>query len=232
MRPSGLVALIRPGRRHKVTSYWPAAEVCVVAVPPGPQQPNPGRQNPGALHPAGFPPGQLPPGQVLPWRARYGPPPARDALIFARIMLGIQAGLSSLSLLTAPLAFFDKPLPPGVTSQYGDLQAPSLTRNIIMLLVSVAVVAITVTTTFRLAPSRRRMWWLALATQAALAVLYGWLFTWLAIAPSAEGMASFAALIVGPVVVAIPVIGLVALLLPSARAAALGRHLGGPRTEL
>jgi hypothetical protein len=138
MRPSGLAALIRPGRRHKVTSYWPAAEVCLVAVPPGPQQPNPGRQNPGALHPAGFPPGQLPPGQVLPWRARYGPPPARDALIFARIMLGIQAGLSSLILLTAPLAFFDKPLPPGVTSQYGDLQAPSLTRNIIMLLVSVA----------------------------------------------------------------------------------------------
>ncbi|HEX2319287.1 MAG TPA: hypothetical protein VHJ18_09935 [Streptosporangiaceae bacterium] len=76
------------------------------------------------------------------------------------------------------------------------------------------------------------MWWLALATQAALAVLYGWLFTWLAVAPSAEGMASFAALIVGPVVVAIPVIGLVALLLPSARAAALGRHQGGPRTEL
>jgi hypothetical protein len=168
------------------------------------------------------PPGQLPPGQVLPWQARYGPPPARNALIFARIMLGIQAGLWSLSLLAAPLAFLDKPLPPGVTSQYGDLHAPSLTRNIITLLVSVVFVASTVTTTFRLAPSRRRMWCLALATQAALTVLYGWLFTWMAVAPSTEGMASFAALVVGPVAVAIPVIGLIALLLPSARAAALG----------
>jgi len=145
------------------------------------------------------------------------------------IMLGIQAGLSSLSLLTAPAAFFDKPLPPGVTSQYGALQSPSLTRNIITLLVSVVVVASSVTATVRLAPSRRRMWWLALATQAALAVLYGWLFTWLAVAPSAEGMVSFAALIAGPVVVAIPVIGLVALLLPSARAAALGRQSSSSR---
>src|SRR5215467_3098407 len=168
------------------------------------------------------PPGQLPPGQALSWQARYGPPPARNALIFARIMLGIQAALWSLSLLTAPLAFFDKPLPPGVTSQYGDLHAPSLTRNIITLLVSVIVVASTVTATFRLAPSRRRIWWLALATQAAIAVLYGWLFTWMAVAPSPEGMASFAALILGPVAVAIPVIGLIALLLPSARAAAIG----------
>jgi uncharacterized membrane protein YeiB len=139
-----------------------------------------------------------------------GPP--RPAASTRRIDLrphhaGHQAGLSSLSL-----------------------QAPSLTRNIITLLVSVAVVA--VTSTFRLAPSRRRMWWLALATHAALAVLNGWLFTWLAVAPSAEGMASFAALIVGPVVVAIPVIGLVALLLPSARTAALGHHQGGPRAEL
>jgi fumarate reductase subunit C len=66
------------------------------------------------------------------------------------------------------------------------------------------------------------MWCLALATQAALTVLYGWLFTWMAVAPSPEGMASFAALVVGPVAVAIPVIGLIALLLPSARAAALG----------
>jgi hypothetical protein len=166
----------------------------------------------------------VPPSPHMSWQARYGPPPARDALIFARIMLGIQAAFSSLSLLTAPLAFFDKPLPPGVTSQYGDLQSPSLTRNIIMVLVSVVVVASTVMTTFRLAPSRRRMWWLALATQTALAVLYGWLFTWMAVAPSAEGMASFVAVIVGPVVVAISVIGLVALLLPSARAAALGRQ--------
>jgi len=145
-------------------------------------------------------------------------------LIFARVMLGIQAVLWTLNLLTAPLAFFQKPLPPGVTSPYGDLQSPSLTRNIITLLVSVAIAACTVTTTFRLAPTRRRMWWLALATQAALAALYGWLFTRMAVAPSPEGMASFVAVTIGPVVVAIPVIGLVALLLPSARAAALDRQ--------
>jgi hypothetical protein len=171
-----------------------------------------------------MPPAQPPPGQVLSWEARYGPPPARNALISARIMLGIQAALWSLSLLTAPLAFLQKPLPPGVTSQYGDLQAPSLARNIITLLVSMIVVASTATATFRLAPSRRRMWWLALATQATLTVLYAWFFTRMAVAPSPEGMASFAALILGPVAVAIPVIGLISLLLPSARAAALGRQ--------
>jgi len=150
-------------------------------------------------------------------------------LIFARIMLGIQAGLACFSLLVAPLAFFAEPLPPGVTSQYGDLQSPSLLSNITTLLVSMVFVAITVTTTIRLAPSRRGMWWLALATQAALAVLYGWIVTSMAVAPSPEGMASFAAMVIGPFVIAIPVIGLVALLLPSARAAALGRQSSYPR---
>src|SRR5215472_2745913 len=148
--------------------------------------------------------------------------PGRNALSLARVMLGIQAVLWTLDLLTAPLAFFQKPVPPGVTSPYGDLQSPSLSRNLITLLVSVAVTASTVTTTFRLAPARPRIWWLALTTQAALAALYGCLFTWMAVAPSPEGMASFAAVTMGPVMVAIPVIGLVALLLPSGRRAALG----------
>jgi hypothetical protein len=137
-------------------------------------------------------------------------------------MLGIQAAPWTLFLPAASLAFFGQPPPPGVTSPYGDLH-PSLTRHIITLLVTVAIVAGTVTATFRLAPSRRRMWWLALVTQAALATLYGWFFTSMAVAPSPEGMASFAAVTMGPVVVAIPVIGLAALLLPSARAAALHR---------
>jgi hypothetical protein len=198
-------------------------------MPPGPGEQNPGQQTPGALPPgsfppAGFPPGTFRPGSVPPWPVRYPPtPPGREALIFARVMLGIQAALWTLLLPAAPLAFFQQPPPPGVTSPYGDLQPPSLTRDIIALLVTVAIVASTVTTTFRLAPSRRRMWWLALATQAALAVLYGWFITSMAVAPSPEGMASFAALTIGPVVVAIPVIGLVALLLPSARAAARRR---------
>ena len=196
-----------------------------MAIPPGPGQPNPGQQTPGAFHPAGFPTGTIPRGSALSRPTRYPRPPlGRNALIFARVMLGIQAVLWTLNLLTAPLALFQKPLPPGVTSPYGDLQSPSLTRNIITLLVSVAIAACTVTTTFRLAPARRRMWWLALATQAALAALYSWLFTRMAVAPSPEGMASFVAVTIGPVVVAIPLIGLAALLLPSARAAALDRQ--------
>ncbi len=196
-----------------------------MAIPPGPGQPNPGQQTPGAFHPAGFPTGTIPRGSALSRPTRYPRPPlGRNALIFARVMLGIQAVLWTLNLLTAPLALFQKPLPPGVTSPYGDLQSPSLTRNIITLLVSVAIAACTVTTTFRLAPARRRMWWLALATQAALAALYSWLFTRMAVAPSPEGMASFVAVTIGPVVVAIPLIGLAALLLPSARAAALDRR--------
>lgn len=196
-----------------------------MAIPLGPGEPDPGQQARGALHRAGFPPGKFPPGSVPSWPAHYvPPPPGRNALILARVMLGIQAVFWTLSLLTAPLAFFQKPLPPGVTSPYGDLQSPSLTRNIITLLVSVAIAASTVATTFRLASARRRTWWLALATQAALAALYCGLFTWMAVAPSPEGMASFAAVTLGPVVVAIPVTGLVALLLPSARAAALGRQ--------
>jgi hypothetical protein len=81
-----------------------------------------------------------------------------------------------------------------------------------------------VTTTFRLAPARPRVWWLALTSQAALAALYALLITRMAVAPSPEGMASFAAVTIGPVIIAIPVIGLVALLLPSARGAALGRQ--------
>ena len=137
-------------------------------------------------------------------------------------MLGIQAAFGTLLLSVASLAFFQQSPPPGMTSPYGDPQ-PSLTRPIIILLVTAAIVASTVTATIRLAPSRRRIWWLALATQAALAALYGWLFTWMAVAPSPEGMASFAAVMVGPVAVAIPVTGLVALLLPSARTAALRR---------
>lgn len=152
------------------------------------------------------------------------PRPGRNALSLARVMLGIQAVLWSLELLTAPLAFFQKPLPPGVTSPYGDLQSPSLSRNIITLLVSVAIAASTVTTTVRLAPARPRMWWLALTTQVVLAALYGCLITRMAVAASPEGMASFAAVTTGPVVVAIPVIGLVALILPSGRGAAFGRQ--------
>jgi hypothetical protein len=151
-------------------------------------------------------------------------PPGRNALSLARVTLGIQAVFWTLDLLTAPLAFFQKPLPPGVTSPYGDLQSPSLSRNIITLLVSVAIAASTVTTTFRLAPARPRVWWLALTSQAALAALYALLITRMAVAPSPEGMASFAAVTTGPVIIAIPVIGLVALLLPSARGAALGRQ--------
>ena len=146
-------------------------------------------------------------------------PPGRNALSLARATLGIQAVFWSPDLLTAPLAFFQKPLPPGVTSPYGDLQSPSLSRNIITLLVSVVIAASAVTTTFRLAPARRRMWWLAVTTQAALAALYGLVITRMVVAPSAEGMASFVAVTIGPVIVAIPVIGLVALLLPSARGA-------------
>ncbi len=200
-----------------------------MAIPPGPGEPNPGQQTPGAFHPAGFPTGTIPRGSALSRPTRYPrPPPGRNALIFARVMPGIQAVLWTLNLLTAPLALFQKPLPPGVTSPYGDLQSPSLTRNIITLLVSVAIAACTVTTTFRLAPARRRMWWLALATQAALAALYSWLFTRMAVAPSPEGMASFVAVTIGPVVVAISLIGLVALLLPSARAAALDRQSRSP----
>jgi len=196
-----------------------------MAMPPGPGEPNPGQQTPGELPPAGFPLGRFPPGSVPSWPARYPPPPpGRDALIFARVMLGIQAVLWALLLPATSLAFFQKPLPPGVTSQHGYLQPPSLTRNLITLLVTLGIAASTVTTTFRLAPARRRMWWLALATQAALAALYGWFITSMAVAPSPEGMASFAAVTIGPVVAAIPVIGLVALLLPSARAAALSRH--------
>jgi hypothetical protein len=146
-------------------------------------------------------------------------PPGRNAVSLARVMLGIQAVFWTLDLLTAPLAFFQRPLPPGVTSSYGDLQSPSLSRNIITLLVSFAIAASTVTTTFRLAPARPRMWWLALTTQAALAALYGLVITRMAVAPSPEGMASFAAVTIGPVIVATPVIGLVALLLPSSRGA-------------
>lgn len=195
---------------------------------PGPGEQNPGHQTPGALPPGSFPPvgfplGTFPPGSDSSRPVRYPPPPpGRAALVFARVMLGIQAGLWTLFLPAGALAFLQQPPPPGVTSPYGYLY-PSLTRDIISLLVTVAVVAGTVTATLRLAPSRRRMWWLALATQAALAVLYGWLITSMAVAPSPEGMASFAAVTMGPVVVAVPVIGLVALLLPSARAAALHR---------
>jgi hypothetical protein len=161
---------------------------------------------------------------MRPGPVRYPPfPPSRPALVFARMMLGVQAALSTLYVLAAALAFFQQPLPPGVTSAYGDLRQPSLTSDIITLLVAVAIAAITVTATFRLAPSRRRVWWLALAIQATLATLYGWFIARMAVASAPEGMASFAALTIGPVVVAIPVIGLVALLLPSARAAALRR---------
>jgi hypothetical protein len=200
---------------------------------PGPAEQNPRQHTPGVMPggsfpptgfpPGTFPPGTFPPGSVPSWPVRYPPlPPGRPALIFARVMLGIQAAFWTLFLSVASLAFFQQSPPPGVTSPYGDPQ-PSLTRDIIILLVTVAIVASTVTATVRLAPSRRRMWWLALAAQAALAALYGWLFTWMAVAPSPEGMASFAAVTVGPVAVAIPVTGLVALLLPSARAAALHR---------
>lgn len=194
---------------------------------PGPGEQDPG-QTPGDLPrgsfpPAGFRPGTFPPGSVPPWPVRYPAlPPGRPALVFARVMLGIQAALWTLFLPAASLAFFQQPPPPGVTSPYADLQ-PSLSRDIVTLLVTVAIVASTVTATFRLAPSRRRTWWLALATEAALATLYGWLIARMAVAPSPEGMASFAAMTIGPVVVAIPVIGLVALLLPSARAAAFHR---------
>ena len=151
-------------------------------------------------------------------------PPGRQALVFARIVLAIQAGIWTLLLLpAAPLAFFQPPPPPGVTSPYGDLR-PSLTYHIIVLVLTLAVVAGTVTTTIGPAPARRRRWWRALATQAGLAVLYGWFITWMVVAPSPEGMAAFAGLTLGPVAVAIPVIGLVAPLLPSARAAALRRR--------
>jgi len=151
-------------------------------------------------------------------------PPGGNALSLARVMLGIQAVPLTLYLLTSLLAFFQKPLPPGVTSQYGDLQSPSLSRNIVTLVVSLALAVSTVTSTFRLAPQRPRVWWLALTPQAALAALYAWLITWMAVAPSPEGLASFAAVTIGPVIVAIPVIGLVALLLPSARGATLGHQ--------
>src|SRR5258708_21054760 len=165
-----------------------------MAMAAGPGEPNPGQQTPGAFHPAGFPIGTFPRGSAPSRPARYPPPPpGRNALIFARVMLGIQAVLWTLNLLTAPLAFFQKPLPPGVTSPYGDLQSLSLTRNIMTLLVSVAIAACTVTTTFRLAPARRRMWWLALATQAPLAAPFRWVLPRVARAPSPGGMGSFLA---------------------------------------
>src|SRR5258708_10058970 len=176
-----------------------------MAMAAGPGEPNPGQQTPGAFHPAGFPIGTFPRGSAPSRPARYPPPPpGRNALIFAWVMLGIQAVLWTLNLLTAPLALFQKPLPPGVTSPYGDLQSPSLTRNIITLLVSVAIAACTVTTTFRLAPARRRMWGLALAPQAALAALFTWLFTKMGVAPSPVGVASFLAVAKGAAVVATP----------------------------
>ena len=176
----------------------------------------PARQPPGAL-PTGSPPrgrfpqGTFPPGPVPTWPIRYPPPPGRGVLTFARVVLGIQAalwGMFGIQGFLGTLVFAGQRL---------------TARDIIYLLVDVAVVASIVTMALRLAPSRRGVWWLALATQAALAVLYGSVFTWMAVAPSPEGMASFAALIMGPVVTAIPVIGLVALLLPSARAAAFRR---------
>jgi hypothetical protein len=163
--------------------------------------------------PAGerFPRGTFPPGPVPTWPIPYPPPPGRGALTFARVVLGIQAALWGML---------------GIQGFLGTLvvagQRPTA-RETIILLVDIAVVAGVVTMAFRLAPSRRGVWWLALATQAALVVLYGSVFTWMAVAPSPEGMASFAALIMGPVVTAIPVIGLVALLLPSARAVAFRR---------
>jgi hypothetical protein len=193
-----------------------------MAIPPSPGEPDPGHQIPGTWPPAGIPPQTFAPGSWVP----YPPPrPGRNDLIFARVMLGVQAGLAALALLITPLAFFvHEPGPPGVTSPYGDVHPPSLSRNVVILLLNVAVAACAATATFRLAPGRPRMWWLALATQATLTIIYVWIFAWMAVAPSPEGMASFAALVVGPVAVSIPVIGLIALLLPSARAAALGRQ--------
>ncbi|MGE5291585.1 MAG: hypothetical protein ACM3ML_31165 [Micromonosporaceae bacterium] len=201
-----------------------------MTTPPGPGEHRPGPQTPGPYPPGSFPPGSVPPWPVPPWAIRYpGPKPDREALVFARVMLAIQAVIWTIGLFATPAAFFQSPLPPGVTSSYG-YTPPSLTRNVIVLLINLLVVAVTVTTTFRLAPSRRRLWWLALVTQAALAIAYGWLIWQIAVAPSPEGMASFAAVTVGPFVVAVPVLGVVALLLPSARAAAFRRRaLPGPR---
>lgn len=123
-----------------------------MTTPPGPGAQNPGHQTPRALPPAsfppgGFPPGTLPPGSVPSWPVRYPPPPpGREALVLARVMLGIQAAVWTLLLPAVMLAFFQQPPPPGVTSPYADLQ-PSPARHIITLLVTAAVVAAAVTTT-------------------------------------------------------------------------------------
>src|SRR5262249_24933830 len=194
-----------------------------MAVPPGAGEPNPGQQTPGTWHPPTFIPQNFPPGTEPWWPAGYHPLPATNALTFPRVMLGIQTALWTLGLVTTPLIFFTQPPPPGVTSPYADLQAPSLARSIIILTVTLVLTASTVTTTFRLAPARPRMWWLALATQAPITAVYAWVFIRMALAPSPEGMAFFAALLVGPIVVAIPIVAMIALLLPSTRAVALGR---------
>jgi len=196
-----------------------------MAVPPGPEEPNPGEQTPGTRPPPTFAPQGYAPG-TEPWWPSSSHSPS-GSLTFARVMLGIQAGLLAVGLVTTPVAFFARPEPPGVTSPYGDVQSPSLARNIIILVVTLAFTASAVTTAFRLAPARPRMWWLALATQVPLTAVYAWLIMQMAMAPSPEGMASFAALTFGPVFVAIPVTGVVALLLPSARAAALRRQPAG-----
>ena len=188
-----------------------------MTVPSDAGEQDPARQSPWVL-PTGSPPrgrspqGTVPPGPVPTWPSRYPPPPpGREALIFAKVMLGIQAALWGIVGIEGFLG----------TLVFGGQQLTA--RDIIYLLVDIAVVASIVTMAVRLAPSRRGAWWLALATQATLAVLYGSVFSWMAVAPSPEGMASFAALTMGPVVTAVPVIGLVALLFPSARAAAFRR---------
>ena len=196
-----------------------------MAAPPNSRDPNPGQRGPRSWRPPTFIPQDFAPGTEPWWPSSSEPPRGSSALTFARVMLGIQAGLLTLGLVTTPLAFFATPEPQGVSSPYGDLHAPSLTRNIIILVVTLAFAAGAMTTTFRLAPARPRMWWLALVTQAPLTVGYAWVVMQMATAPSPEGMASFAALMFGPVLVAVPVAGVVAFFLPSVCAAAFGRDL-------